>query len=417
VLRRVPEALGIDAVMAHTDAVARLNLLFARALEQRGEDTAASEAYGEAAKQDPRCSEAALARARLLRAAGCWQDAADSLGSFCERHPEPDHRDLAEAHYTRARLLAGPLENIDAAIECFERALQIAPGHTRARAPLAGLLAAMPDRQAQAIDQHSLLLCDEPERAASWRWLTRIARGRGDDDAADLGLAVLCAIGAASPGERDEAPDRLPQRLAEDARLEEPSFEVARLLIQHAAEALEDVLPAAATPTESGESGEFLQRMAAALRELAAPNLEQLSDPALSDLLVTLATLSLGDAAVQPSGDGMLDPSLDPALGPALDRALGRWTRRKMRRVLEGSSLEQIRAIDPARFRTALRCLAAAAAVDLVQGDLRDALVQLCGRDGACPTDDLSQCIAATPDATELLRRIAAGWCASMRTS
>ena len=57
VLRRVPEAFGIDAVMAHTDAVARLSLLFARALEQQGEDEAASEAYGEAAKRDPRCSE------------------------------------------------------------------------------------------------------------------------------------------------------------------------------------------------------------------------------------------------------------------------------------------------------------------------------------------------------------------------
>ena len=125
---------------------------------------------------------------------------------------------------------------MDAAIECFERALQIAPGHPRARAPLAGLLAVMPDRQAQAIDQHWLLLCDEPERAASWRGLIKVARGRGDDDAADRGLAVLRAMGAASPGERDEAPDRLPQQLVENARLDEPSFEVARHLIQHAAE-------------------------------------------------------------------------------------------------------------------------------------------------------------------------------------
>lgn len=413
ILRRVPEALCLDEVEAVPDAVARLSLLYARALERRGDTVTACEAYAEAVSHDARCAEAALARARLLRARGEWQQAVDCLRAFCEGHPEPDHRDLAEVHYKLARLLAGPLEDMQGAIRCFERALEIAPDHPRAREPLASLLSVMPERWQQAVTQHVALLHEEPTRATSIRALVRIARARHDDDGARFGLALLRAIGAASPSERSDAPPCLPALIAPDPALEDPNEELARRLVQHAAEALEQVLPADPSPDEA--NGDFVARRDRALRELSAPGLESLSDAELGDLLATLAAMALGDEADRAWGQGALDASL----ARKLDRALGRWTRRKMRRLLEGSSFGAIETIDAGHWRIALRGLAAAVAVDLAQGELREALLRLCDVDveAGSENDDLSDRIQTAPEAAELLRRAASGWCRELLES
>jgi hypothetical protein len=86
-----------------------------------------------------------------------------------------------------------------------------------------------------------------------------------------------------------------------------------------------------------------------------------------------------------------------------------------MRRSLDGTSLGQIRAIDAHTWRMAVRGLAAAVAVDATQGDLRNALVHLCSvSNDSSPmaeSDDLSARIGGSPDATELMRRVAASWC------
>jgi tetratricopeptide (TPR) repeat protein len=413
VLRLAPEALGVDAVQALPDAVARLSLLYARALERRDEPAKACDAYSIAVDHDSRCSEAALARARLQRMQGEWQEAADGLRAFSDRHPEPDHRDLSEIQYKLARLLAGPLEDMAGAIRCFERALEIAPDHPKARGPLASLLAVMPERWEQAIAQHSALLQDDPTQATSLRGLLKIVSGRGDTEAAGPGLAVLRAMGAASPSERDEAPGCLPTAVVVTPALADPAEELARRLIQHASEALDQVLQTPSGDDPSGTAEGFVARRDHALRELSAAGLERFSDEELGDLIAILAAFAMGDGEDVHMSHGQLDPSV----AEGIDRALGRWTRRKMRRVLDGGSPEQIQMIDPGHFRRALRGLAASVAVDLGHGDLREALVALSiDRDAPAPsdTDDLTNPVSACEDACELLRYVTTSWCAQL---
>jgi tetratricopeptide (TPR) repeat protein len=416
ILRLAPEALAQEWASIAADAVARLSLLHARALEQRNDPATACSAYADAVRNDPRCAEAALAHARLLRARGDWTEAADALQTFCDEHPEPDHRDLAEAHYKLARLLSGPLEDIGGAIRCFERALEIAPDHPKAREPLASLLAVMPERRDEAIVHHAALLEAEPTRSASLRSLYEIAAGRDLDDLSRFGLAVLRAIGTASPNERLEAPDFLPRAIVATPALEDPIGEIARRVVQHASETLDELL--GSSPEQSALTPEhFPARMRAAEREVAAAGLDRFSDEELGDLVCELAAFSLGDDAERPGSE----KHLDSRLVESLDRALGRWTRRKIRRSLEETSLDQLQAIDFGAWRLAVRGLAAAVAVDAGQGDLRTALVALC-REGeetphATETEDWTTRIQGEPVANELLRRIAASWCRELAQS
>jgi tetratricopeptide (TPR) repeat protein len=412
VLDRTAAALSQDAVRRVEDAMARLSLLRARALERSGDPDAACTAYAQAVEHDPRGAEAALARARLQRARGEWQAAADGLHEFCEGHPEPDHRDLAEAHYKRARLLAGPLEDMQGAIQCFERALEVAPDHPKAREPLASLLAVMPERWKEAIVHHAALLEERPTRSGSFRALVQIAQRRGRTETARFGLAILRAIGSASPGESSEAPALLPRPIVSVPALEDPIGEIARRLLQQAAEGLEQVLGA---PEESND-GDFPSLLRQAEREVCAAGLERLSDPELEGLLGTVAALALGEG---PESEGP-ESGLAPDVARGLERALGRWSRRKLRRTLDGTSAQQIAAIDVASWRVAVAGLAAAVAVDRNQGDLRTALVALCGHaggwasgDGEAPGERIDLCtrIAGSPFANELVRRVAASWC------
>ena len=130
-----------------------------------------------------------------------------------------------------------------------------------------------------------------------------------------------------------------------------------------------------------------------------------------------LAAFSLGDDTERPGSE----KHLDSRLVESLDRALGRWTRRKIRRSLEETSLDQLQAIDFGAWRLAVRGLAAAVAVDAGQGDLRTALVALCREDEETPhateTEDWTARIQGEPVANELLRRIAASWCRELAQS
>jgi tetratricopeptide (TPR) repeat protein len=426
-LELVPDALSNAAVLLVDDAVARLALLRARALEERDDPSTACDAYAQAVARDSRCAEAALAQARLLRARGEWAEAAQSLRDFCDHHPEPEHRDLAEAYYKLAGLLSGPLEDMDGAIRCFERTLELAPDHPKAREPLASLLAVMPHRWTDAIVHHAELLDEKPTRTASYRSLHQIALSRENIEASRFGLAVLRAIGAASPAERAEAPDFLPRPVIAQARLEDPIAEIARRLVQHAAETIPGVLLAdtgqdeGEDATSSSSADDFATRFRSAEGDVAIAGLEVLSDEALGDLLATLTALALGEE----SGEELLESSLDDDLLKALERGLGRWTRRKMRRLLDGTTLKQVRALDPGAWRIAVRGLAATVAVDLGHGDLRSALVYFCTHEFCthelftnqqedrtiADADDLTARIAGSAIAEELLRRVAASWC------
>ena len=78
------EAADRAAAQLEVDAdLAAIALLQARAHEERGARPEAAEVYGIAAEVDPRCSEAALAQARLLRGFGDWRAAAEALRASC----------------------------------------------------------------------------------------------------------------------------------------------------------------------------------------------------------------------------------------------------------------------------------------------------------------------------------------------
>ena len=184
-------------------------------------------------------------------------------------------------------------------------------------------------------------------------------------------------------------------------------------MVQHASEALDELL---GNPPEQSALAQalFPARMRAAEREVAAAGLDRFSDEELGDLVCELAAFSLGDDAERPESRGQLDSRLVESL----DRALGRRTRRKIRRSLEETSLDQLRAIDFGAWRLAVRGLAAAVAVDSGEGDLRAALVALC-REGEetsyeMETEDWTTRIQAEPLANELLRRVATSWCSEL---
>src|SRR5262249_57749570 len=115
----------------------RVALLVARALEQRGNARPAAEHYRLACTENPRASEAALSAARLLRGLGDWRPAADVLSAFLEAAPADAGALTAPVHHQLGRLLAGPLESLDAGPAAYRAALEADPARRRAREALA----------------------------------------------------------------------------------------------------------------------------------------------------------------------------------------------------------------------------------------------------------------------------------------
>ena len=100
--------------------------------------------------------------------------------------------------------------------------------------------------------------------------------------------------------------------------------------------------------------------------------------------------LSLAGLFLDPGGNGGDAQFRDP-----LDRALGLWTRRKVRRIAEETTLAAIDAFDHEAFGHALRALAAAEVLDREGGPLRPVLLALIALDGGTSPAD-------PPDRAEL---------------
>jgi tetratricopeptide (TPR) repeat protein len=393
---------------------ARVALAMGRILDGRRDSRRAIDAYAEAARGDTRCVEAALGQARLLRAAGEWRDSAEALGAFAQAHPDPDSLDLARVHLERGRLMAGPLEQVEEAIRCYERALELCPDLTDAREPLAALLAHAPERWHDAAASHRALLAEEPTRTASVRSLLEIAQRNGWEDATRFGLAVLRALGATTPEENSEAPHELPEALDAPEQLQDPVWETARRICRTGAQEI-----GAAIQGETGsreiEVGDgdiethFRVRLVDADADLTAPGLADLSIEELSSVIYTVTALS-----VDPGGN-----CNDGPYRYELDAALGRWSRRKIRKALGAHSVRDIQAIDYEAWRDAVRLNAACIALDCGEGDLREALITLSGRDaeGAAEISDsadICALVAGSRMARRLLARVIDTWCARM---
>lgn len=417
------EAGDTDAALALADEaraaadgdvpmLARIARLRAELLEARGRRGDAAEAWAERARLEPRDVAAALAHARLERAAGRWRDAADALARFAVAHPHPDDLELARVHEERARLLAGPLEDVDEAISAYEAALALDPERSEARAKLASLLALIPSRRRDAVAAHREILRRAPTHAGSLRSLRRMAEHANAEACALSGLAIARALGIATPEERERASVGLRTALARDARLDDPLRESLRRAVHEASDALAAVAArradARAAAPETDGTSPLARAIATALGEIASPAVDRLDDAALAAALTALAALALDPASPHADGD----------MATALDAELGRRALRRVRKQLEGASLEAIAAIDAAAFRADLVALAGAIAVDRNGGDLRAALVALVQRTRpeARPADgdDLTHLVDADAAASRLLARVTGAWCERM---
>ncbi len=406
-------AVANEALANGADDSARgpLALVRGRALERQGARADAAEAYAVAVAADPRCLEAALARARLLRAMGDWRGAAEALRRFVELHPGDDPRGVAEALQQEGRLLAGPLEDLEGAVAAYERAIHLDPEATELRAVLGSLLSHRPERWRDALGHLLVALERDPTHAQALRAALRVAASRPLPHAGDDGLAILRALGIATSSELAAAPAALSIRAAGGAALDDPLHETLRLVAQQAAHEIGDALGhSGPPPPPAGDPlAAFRAAVFAAEGRLSAPALLSLPTRELRELLLVVATLALDGEELRASGRHV----------NALTAVLGRRTRRGLRRLLEGVSLDALAAVDFAAWRSELRALAAAVALDATRGDLRTALVALVAEtsEGAAQlpaSADLSPAVAASPEARKLLRRAIRAWLARL---
>ncbi len=400
-----PEALEHAAAGRERTRVA---IAVARALEQRGDARDAAEHYRIACQEDRRGSEAALSAARLLRGLGDWRPAADLLAGFLEAAPADAGTLTAPVHHQLGRLLAGPLESVDAALEAYRAAVEADPLLVEARQALADLLVHRPAHWDEAVVRHRELLAENPTRVASLRALLRIARERGHDLAVAAGLSLLRALGVATPDEAAQAAARFPLRLDKKPRFTDPIWETARALGHEAAEELGIALGVgvAGAPDPRGlpdPVARFRAEVTAAEAALTAPALVPLPVEEIKDTLTLLAELTAEAEGV--SGDGRVVN--------ALVDALGRRTRRRLKRVLGETPARAIAEIDFPAWRAALRGLASAAALAESEIDLRSAFrAWVTGDTEAERTTvgDLSPRIAASAEARALLVRLLDAW-------
>lgn len=411
---RLDEALelseaGIDHAV-DADVRARLAVLRAGILEKRGERRAAAEAFGVATAADPRSCAAALARARILRALGEWDAAAAALGEFAENHPGDDPIGLAGIQFQRGRLLAGPLERVDEALDAYRAAIAENPHLREAHAAIASLLVYRRDSWDEALARHRDLLQSRPTDLPYLRGALRIAEGLGKERAVAQGRAILTALGAASPEERAAAPETLDLRVGRDTALENPVWDCARRIAATAAEeigrALESASTTAASQATDDRLAEFRAEALRAEGRLAAPALVPLSNTEVGELLTI--TAQLASEVEHLHGDAQTVNRLS--------HELGRRARRRVRRELEGIEVSEIAETDFAAWRRELRTLAHACALDAVDGDLRLALCALLESDAELPAEtaraegDLIPAVDASPAATALLRHVLSVW-------
>ncbi|MCG8590889.1 MAG: tetratricopeptide repeat protein, partial [Proteobacteria bacterium] len=394
------------------DARALLSLIRGRALEARGSRREAAEAYREAVRNNRLCTEAALSRARLLRAIGEWRPASATLADFAREHPEPGSPELADVYHEHARLLCGPLEDTEAAIAAFEKAIAVQPNLTEAREALASLLVQLPERWGDAIAHHRALLSEDPTRTSSVRALVRLARERSDHEVARDGNVILRSLGVASPEEMESVPATLAMRQTRTPQLDHPLHETLRRLARETERELAEAL---GSPPESehelGRSAVARTRDAIDLAtgELSAPALCGVDSDTRAAAVMAVAGAVLDSASVR----GAEDPRMRQ-----LADAIGLWSRRKLRRVLENVTLEELAAVDFEAWWSDLRTLAAGVALDRAEGDLRTVLVTLLTAPGDTPppdSADLCPLVAANADAQRLLARVVQTWAEQVR--
>jgi tetratricopeptide (TPR) repeat protein len=376
-----------------------------RGLEARGERSGAAIAFREAAQADARRLDDALAASRLFRALGEWREATAILEEAGTQVLEEDPDRAAFVFHQLGRLRAGPLEDLEGALRAYERALECDPGCTEAERALADLLVHRPERRPECIERHRRILEQDPHRVASLRALVRLESG--GQSSRKAGLALLAAIGCATPEEREQA--RGAAAIPAEETLLDPLFERARQVACAASHeialALETATPEIHTRVDDPVA-RFRTRTLACAAELSAAALLPLPTTELRTVLTVVAGLSAETESVQANGH----------LVNALAGALGRRARKRVRRVLETTTPEQIAGLDFDQWRAELQALAATVVLRRKGGQLRTALLALLDDAGSSPPEgaDLSPLIQASAPAGALYCRQVRAWIESL---
>ena len=196
----------------------------------------------------------------------------------------------------------------------------------------------------------------------------------------------------------------------------DPIWEAARRIAREAAHELGEALGVG--NGSEGTRSKALDPMAgfraavtAAEGELAAPALVPLPTAELGAAITLVAQLAMDAPSV----------SADGGLVNALSSSLGRRARRRVRKALGEIDAACIESIDFEAWRASLRGLASALAMESSEVDFRVALTAwLQPADGddpqAIPPEaDVSQLVAASPEASALLRSVIGAWVELLR--
>jgi tetratricopeptide (TPR) repeat protein len=392
------EALGS---IEPSELSAQISLQVARLAEIAGDNEEAIARYAEASRWEPRYSEAALCESRLIRMNGDWGGADNALARFIEAHPDATSPALSHVYLERGRLLSGPLEDFEGAITAYGQALTLQPELAVARIALAGLLLHSANRWREALTLHGQILEASPTTAASLRAIVQLAEQRDQTETAGGALAVLRALGQASPQEVSNAPDALRVPIPLGPPMAEPDAERLRQIAHQLSEEVGSVL----ADTEARMPACRQQEVAEAMEQIIQIE-NELTAPRLTALDVSERAAFFGEIAaffLDPGGNGGESRYRD-----ALDRALGRWTRRKIKRIFEETNLSDIVAFDHEAWGNELRAMAAAQAIDRNGGDLRSVLCALLAleNNGTSPANFEGVEIATLASTSESARRL-----------
>ena len=394
----------------------QISLRAARLAEVAGDMEEANQHYGQAWRWDPRCREAALCESRLARMSGDWDQADDILERFIESHPGHDSPTLAHVHLERGRLLSGPLEQFERAIAQYERALELQPDLGVARTALASLLVHAPDRWKEALSVHKEILETAPTTTNSLRAVVQIATQRNQSEIAGGALAVLRALGQASPEEASNADPVLRFPIHPGPPMSDVDSERLRRIAHQLSEELGQVLAQVEVKIpecDKNDVKEAIRQIFKTEDDLTAPRLPQLD---IEDRRALFS--SIGALFLDPGGNGGLSRYRD-----ALDQGIGRWTRRKVRRTVEETTVAQIEALDHEAWGIELRTIAAALVIDRNGGDLRSVLRGLIliekaeSDDPKLENTEIGTLVANSETARRLLGRITSLLCKRLENS
>ncbi len=406
---------AIDAIEPGPHA-AQISFQLARLAELTGDNPAAIERYAEASRWEPRLSEAVLCESRLIRMAGDWLEADGVLARFISAHPDPTSRELSHVYLERGRLLSGPLEEFAEAIEAYETALTLQPELAVARTALAGLLLHSADRSRDALRLHGEILDASPTTAGSLRAIARLAEEQDQPETAEDAMTVLRALGQASPQEADAAGETLRLAIRSAPPMPDPDDERLRRIAHQLREELGTILSNAEPDRPEcpvPEIRSVIEEITQIEDEWTAPGLSSLEGSDRASLFTEIAALFL-----DPDGNGGISRYRD-----LLDPAIGRWTRRKIRRLVEETSVEAIEAHDHAAWSNELRAIAAAQAIDRNGGDLRSVLQALLWLENSDPSRqafeaaEIATLAASSDSVRRLLKRITRMLCERLEES